>query len=185
MKSDSLKEIHLKRRPSGYVSPCCPMEETWEKEWVKNSRKDRRAPGRNQDGGLQVQFSTATLGSHATLQLWQSSGRYEVTTVNKQKTVFLLLDGSMARELNIWHAGASTALSFISSSTSDLQHSQPLRLPSSQKTESQERIPNKLLLGFHFPQLESPREWGAKPSFLQSRLPDTGSHVTLTHSQAI
>lgn len=73
----------------------------------------------------------------ALAELWEIEG-------NNCKQTFLLLDGSMARELNIWHVGPSTALSFISSSTSDLQYSQPQRLPSSQKTESQERIPNKL-----------------------------------------
>lgn len=61
----------------------------------------------------------------------------------KKTREFLLVDGSMARELKIQHVGADTALSFIPPSTSDLQHSQQWRLHSSQKRGSQARIPNK------------------------------------------
>lgn len=100
------------------------MEETWEREGQKLGRENRQTPAKEPGWRSTCPVWHGHPGElhHATAG--QSLGRQEVMIANKQNTVFLLADGSMARELKIGHVGASTALSFISSSPSDLQHSQ-------------------------------------------------------------
>lgn len=100
------------------------MEETREGQGQKLGRENRQAPVKELGwrSACPAWHSHSGEPCHATAG--QSLGRQEVMTANKQNTIFLLVDGSMARELEIGHVGASTALSFISSSPSDLQHSQ-------------------------------------------------------------